>query len=96
MFRLRAGICSLVNPARVVILISGTLQIRYNLGGLKEPFVISLDHRNVANGQPHSVNISRRDRLVHLQVESQINANTDDRWGFIPSVPSLLIVFVLV
>lgn len=55
-----------------MILISGTLQIRYNLGGLKEPFVISLDHRNVANGQPHSVNISRRDRLVHLQVNLRL------------------------
>lgn len=61
--------------------LSGTLQIRYNLGGLKEPFVISLDHRNMANGQPHSVNISRHDRLVYLQVRnrSQLNANTDDR-----------------
>lgn len=62
-------------------ILSGTLQIRYNLGGLKEPFVISLDHRNMANGQPHSVNISRHDRLIHLQVRNQphLNASTDDR-----------------
>ncbi|MCJ8745204.1 hypothetical protein PDJAM_G00127740 [Pangasius djambal] len=53
----------------VVLRHNGTLQIRYNLGGLKEPFVISLDHRNMANGQPHSVNISRHDRLVHLQID---------------------------
>lgn len=53
------------------ILLPGTLQIRYNLGGLKEPFVISLDHRIMANGQPHSVNISRRDRLVQLQVRNE-------------------------
>lgn len=47
---------------------SGTLQIRYNLGGLREPFTISLNHRNMANGQPHKVNITRQDRLIQLQV----------------------------
>uniref|UniRef100_A0AAR2K251 Contactin associated protein like 2b n=1 Tax=Pygocentrus nattereri TaxID=42514 RepID=A0AAR2K251_PYGNA len=46
-----------------------TLQIRYSLGGLKEPFTISLDHRNMANGQPHSVNISRQERLIQLQLD---------------------------
>ncbi|GAA6088718.1 contactin-associated protein-like 2b [Tachysurus ichikawai] len=53
----------------VVLRHNGTLQIRYNLGGLKEPFVISLDHRNMANGQPHNVNISRHERLIHLQLD---------------------------
>lgn len=64
-----------------MILLSGTLQIRYNLGGLKEPFVISLDHRNMANSQPHTVNITRHDRIIHLQVrhESQLSADTDER-----------------
>ncbi|KAL2097006.1 hypothetical protein ACEWY4_006213 [Coilia grayii] len=53
----------------VVLRHNGTLQIRYNLGGLREPFTISLDHRNMANGQPHSVNISRQDRIIHLQLD---------------------------
>ncbi|TTC44339.1 Contactin-associated protein-like 5 [Bagarius yarrelli] len=53
----------------VVLRHNGTLQIRYNLGGLKEPFIISLDHRNMANGQPHSVNISRQERIIHLQFD---------------------------
>uniref|UniRef100_A0A8C1TJV3 Contactin associated protein like 2b n=1 Tax=Cyprinus carpio TaxID=7962 RepID=A0A8C1TJV3_CYPCA len=53
----------------VVLRHNGTLQIRYNLGGLREPFTISLNHRNMANGQPHNVNITRQDRLVQLQVD---------------------------
>ncbi|XP_031415202.1 contactin-associated protein-like 2b [Clupea harengus] len=53
----------------VVLRHNGTLQIRYNLGGLKEPFTVSLDHRNMANGQPHSVNISRQHRIIHLQLD---------------------------
>ncbi|XP_076837761.1 contactin-associated protein-like 2b [Brachyhypopomus gauderio] len=53
----------------VVLRHNGTLQIRYNLGGLKDPFTISLDHRNMANGQPHVVNISRQERLVLLQLD---------------------------
>uniref|UniRef100_A0AAR2LAJ4 Contactin associated protein 2 n=1 Tax=Pygocentrus nattereri TaxID=42514 RepID=A0AAR2LAJ4_PYGNA len=53
----------------VVLRHNGTLQIRYSLGGLKEPFTISLDHRNMANGQPHSVNISRQERLIQLQLD---------------------------
>ncbi|TNM96214.1 hypothetical protein fugu_015875, partial [Takifugu bimaculatus] len=31
----------------------GSLQVRYNLGGLKAPFSIDVDQRNLANGQPH-------------------------------------------
>ncbi|XP_036374731.1 contactin-associated protein-like 2 isoform X2 [Megalops cyprinoides] len=53
----------------VVLRQNGTLQIRYNLGGLKEPFTISLDQRNMANGQPHSVNISRVERNIQLQLD---------------------------
>uniref|UniRef100_A0A8C1F273 Contactin associated protein 2b n=1 Tax=Cyprinus carpio carpio TaxID=630221 RepID=A0A8C1F273_CYPCA len=53
----------------VVLRHNGTLQIRYNLGGLRESFTISLNHRNMANGQPHNVNISRQDRLIQLQVD---------------------------
>ncbi|XP_062843349.1 contactin-associated protein-like 2b [Trichomycterus rosablanca] len=48
---------------------NGTLQIRYSLGGLKEPFTISLDHRNMANGQPHSVKIIRHERIIQLQLD---------------------------
>ncbi|XP_059358616.1 contactin-associated protein-like 2 [Carassius carassius] len=53
----------------VVLRNNGTLQIRYNLGGLREPFTISLNHRNMANGQPHNINITRQDRLIQLQVD---------------------------
>lgn len=53
-------------------LLSGTLQIRYSLGGLKEPFTISLDQRNMANGQPHTVNIVRHERTIQLQVTSRL------------------------
>ncbi|XP_062373361.1 contactin-associated protein-like 2b [Sardina pilchardus] len=53
----------------VVLRHNGTLQIRYNLGGLREPFTISLDQRNMANGQPHSVNISRQGRVIQLQLD---------------------------
>lgn len=46
----------------------GNLQIRYNLGGTREPYNIDVDHRNVANGQPHSVNITRHEKTILLKV----------------------------
>uniref|UniRef100_A0A8C5CP98 Contactin-associated protein-like 2 n=1 Tax=Gadus morhua TaxID=8049 RepID=A0A8C5CP98_GADMO len=46
----------------VVLRNNGTLQVRYSLGGLTEPYTIDLDHRNMANGQPHHVNVSREQR----------------------------------
>ncbi|XP_060899803.1 contactin-associated protein-like 2 [Labrus mixtus] len=53
----------------VVLRHNGTLQIRYSLGGLAEPFTIDVDHRNLANGQPHSVNITRKLREIRLQLD---------------------------
>ncbi|KAJ8336695.1 hypothetical protein SKAU_G00379150 [Synaphobranchus kaupii] len=53
----------------VVLRHNGSLQIRYNLGGLKEPFTINMDQRNMTNGQPHSVNISRQERSIQLQLD---------------------------
>ncbi|XP_047424668.1 contactin-associated protein-like 2a isoform X2 [Mugil cephalus] len=53
----------------VVLRQNGSLQVRYNLGGLKEPFVIDVDQRNLANGQPHSLNMSRMDRRVSIQLD---------------------------
>lgn len=53
-----------LNPLR-----SGTLQLRYNLGGLRDPFTIDIDQRNLANGQPHTVNISRVERDIVIQVK---------------------------
>uniref|UniRef100_A0A8C6MCT2 Contactin associated protein 2 n=1 Tax=Nothobranchius furzeri TaxID=105023 RepID=A0A8C6MCT2_NOTFU len=47
----------------VVLRHNGSLQVRYNLGGLKEPFAIDVDQRNLANGQPHSINMSRHNRI---------------------------------
>lgn len=49
---------------------SGSLQVRYNLGGLREPFAIDVDQRNLANGQPHSINMSRVDRSITIQVQA--------------------------
>ncbi|KAG9355959.1 hypothetical protein JZ751_000803 [Albula glossodonta] len=75
----------------VVLRHNGTLQIRYNLGGLREPFTINVDQRYMANGQPHSVNISRQERSIQLQgleVELEVepwgtggDQKCDCRWG---------------
>ncbi|XP_076617877.1 contactin-associated protein-like 2a [Chaetodon auriga] len=53
----------------VVLRQNGSLQVRYNLGGLKEPFAIDVDQRNLANGQPHSINMSRVDRSISIQLD---------------------------
>ncbi|OCT74267.1 hypothetical protein XELAEV_18033226mg [Xenopus laevis] len=54
----------------VLLKASGILQIRYNLGGTKEPYNINIsDHKNMANGQPHSVNITRSGRNVIYQLD---------------------------
>uniref|UniRef100_A0A8C9X335 Contactin associated protein 2 n=1 Tax=Sander lucioperca TaxID=283035 RepID=A0A8C9X335_SANLU len=53
----------------VVLRQNGSLQVRYNLGGLREPFSIDVDQRNLANGQPHSINMSRVDRSITIQVK---------------------------
>uniref|UniRef100_A0A1A8QBP0 Contactin-associated protein-like 2 n=2 Tax=Nothobranchius TaxID=28779 RepID=A0A1A8QBP0_9TELE len=53
----------------VVLRHNGTLQIRYSLGGLSEPYTIDVDHRNMANGQPHFVNITRSLREIKLQLD---------------------------
>ena len=51
-------------------LYAGSLQVRYNLGGTREPYNIDVDHRSMANGQPHSVNITRRERTITLKVRT--------------------------
>ncbi|KAG5210663.1 hypothetical protein JEQ12_015857 [Ovis aries] len=48
---------------------TGSLQIRYHLGGTREPYNIDVDHRSMANGQPHSVNITRRERTITLKLD---------------------------
>ncbi|XP_031447867.1 contactin-associated protein-like 2 [Phasianus colchicus] len=53
----------------VLVKPSGNLQIRYSLGGTKEPYNIDVDHRNMANGQPHTVNITRNERDIILQID---------------------------
>uniref|UniRef100_A0A674MF98 Contactin associated protein 2 n=1 Tax=Takifugu rubripes TaxID=31033 RepID=A0A674MF98_TAKRU len=47
----------------------GSLQVRYNLGGLKAPFSIDVDQRNLANGQPHIFNMSRINRSITIQLD---------------------------
>uniref|UniRef100_A0A8C7ZA99 Contactin associated protein 2 n=1 Tax=Oryzias sinensis TaxID=183150 RepID=A0A8C7ZA99_9TELE len=53
----------------VVLKQNGSLQVRYSLGGLKEPFSIEVDQRNLANGQPHSLNMSRHNRSISIQLD---------------------------
>uniref|UniRef100_A0A3Q3NKW7 Contactin associated protein 2a n=1 Tax=Mastacembelus armatus TaxID=205130 RepID=A0A3Q3NKW7_9TELE len=53
----------------VVLRHNGSVQVRYNLGGLKEPFAIDVDQRNLANGQPHSINMSRVNRSIIIQLD---------------------------
>ncbi|KAG7262719.1 hypothetical protein CRUP_032286 [Coryphaenoides rupestris] len=45
------------------------LAVRYHLGGLREPFSIDVDQRNLANGQPHTFNMSRIDRSITIQLD---------------------------
>lgn len=76
----------------VVLRHNGTLQIRYSLGGLKEPFTININHRNLANGQPHSVNITRRLREIRLQLDHYpvstytLPAASDTQFNLIKSI----------
>uniref|UniRef100_A0A8D3DXA4 Contactin associated protein 2 n=1 Tax=Scophthalmus maximus TaxID=52904 RepID=A0A8D3DXA4_SCOMX len=53
----------------VVLRQNGSMQVRYNLGGLQEPFAIDVDQRNLANGQPHSINMSRVNRSITIQLD---------------------------
>lgn len=68
----RWNICSWIWAVKVTgrprCVSSGSVQVRYNLGGLKEPFTIDVDQRNMANGQPHSINVSRVNRSITIQV----------------------------
>uniref|UniRef100_A0A3B3ZNM0 Uncharacterized protein n=1 Tax=Periophthalmus magnuspinnatus TaxID=409849 RepID=A0A3B3ZNM0_9GOBI len=76
----------------VVLRHNGTIQIRYSLGGLKEPFTIDMNHRNLANGQPHSVRVSRRLRDIRLQVDHYpesaytLPAASDTQFNLIKSI----------
>uniref|UniRef100_A0A8D3BC34 Contactin associated protein like 2b n=1 Tax=Scophthalmus maximus TaxID=52904 RepID=A0A8D3BC34_SCOMX len=55
----------------VVLRHNGGLNITsaYSLGGLTEPHTIDVDHRNLANGQPHSVNVTRNLREIRIQLD---------------------------
>nr|KAF6418838.1 hypothetical protein HJG63_008844 [Rousettus aegyptiacus] len=53
----------------VLVKPTGGLQVRYSLGGTREPFSIDADNRNMANGQPHSVNVTRHGRTVVLKLD---------------------------
>ncbi|KAM6900735.1 contactin-associated protein-like 2a [Xenentodon cancila] len=64
----------------VVLRQNGSLQVRYNLGGLKEPFVIDVDQRNLASGQPHSIDMTRHNRSITIQLDHYppVNYNLPD------------------
>nr|XP_020462117.1 contactin-associated protein-like 2 isoform X2 [Monopterus albus]XP_020462118.1 contactin-associated protein-like 2 isoform X2 [Monopterus albus] len=53
----------------VVLRQNGSMQVQYNLGGLKEPFAVDVDQRNLANGQPHSISVSRINRSITIQLD---------------------------
>ncbi|XP_062336153.1 contactin-associated protein-like 2 [Osmerus eperlanus] len=53
----------------IVLRQNGVLQMRYQLGGQKEPFSVDVDQRNLANGQPHSVNMTRVNRTITVQLD---------------------------
>ncbi|XP_061925711.1 contactin-associated protein-like 2 isoform X1 [Entelurus aequoreus] len=58
----------------VVLTDNGTLQVRYRLGGPPEAFIINVDdhhhpQRRVNDGQPHTLNLTRHLRHVHLQLD---------------------------
>ncbi|XP_078712479.1 contactin-associated protein-like 2 [Lampetra fluviatilis] len=48
---------------------NGSLQIRYSRKGGQRTKVIHPDPRSVADGQPHSLNITRQDSFVRIQLD---------------------------
>ncbi|XP_069029335.1 contactin-associated protein-like 2b [Embiotoca jacksoni] len=76
----------------VVLRHNGTLQVRYSLGGLAQPYTIDVDHRNLANGQPHSVNITRNLREIRLQLDHypvatyNLPKNSDTQFNSVKSI----------
>ncbi|KAG7236667.1 hypothetical protein INR49_000648, partial [Caranx melampygus] len=63
----------------VVLRHNGTLQIRYSLGGMTEPYTIDIDHRNLANGQPHS--------LDHYPVSTHtLPVSSDTQFNLVKSI----------
>ncbi|KAH0501739.1 Contactin-associated protein-like 2 [Microtus ochrogaster] len=61
----------------VLVKPTGNLQIRYNLGGTKEPYNIDVDHRSIANGQPHSVNITRHEKTIILKIRYNLGGTKE-------------------
>ena len=57
----------------------GVLQVRYQLGGQEEPFSVDVDQRNLANGQPHSVNMTRVNRTITVQVHTHTRTSCVQR-----------------
>uniref|UniRef100_A0A8C4D8I6 Contactin associated protein like 2b n=2 Tax=Moronidae TaxID=42148 RepID=A0A8C4D8I6_DICLA len=78
----------------VVLRHNGTLQIRYSLGGLAEPYTIDVDHRNMANGQPHSINITRNLREIRIQVSVSCHYNGIVAWKEFQFCLSLVVSLV--
>lgn len=78
----KASACS-INIFCLCVCVLGSLQVRYHLGGLRAPFAIDVDQRNLANGQPHSFNMSRVDRSITIQVRKRHAPPPPDRSPFI-------------
>ncbi|EQB78469.1 hypothetical protein CB1_000993055 [Camelus ferus] len=74
---------SSLTPDFLAVLVkpTGSLQVRYNLGGTREPYNIDVDHRNMANGQPHSVNITRHEKTVILKERAVLNSQLLEKWS---------------
>ncbi|XP_043550177.1 contactin-associated protein-like 5 [Chiloscyllium plagiosum] len=48
---------------------NGSFQIRYKLDGDNDPVFLSIDTRNWANGQVHSVKIDREGQAIYIQID---------------------------
>ncbi|XP_072326178.1 contactin-associated protein-like 5 isoform X1 [Scyliorhinus torazame] len=48
---------------------NGSFQVRYKLDGDKDPVFLSIDTRNWANGQLHSVKINREGKDIYIQID---------------------------
>uniref|UniRef100_A0A4W3HSX6 Contactin associated protein 1 n=1 Tax=Callorhinchus milii TaxID=7868 RepID=A0A4W3HSX6_CALMI len=48
--------------------VTGSLELRYRLGGSAYPYTRTIAKDNMADNKPHRVNITRRDREVYTQV----------------------------
>ncbi|XP_075413558.1 contactin-associated protein-like 2 [Tenrec ecaudatus] len=71
---------------------SGSLQLRYSLGSPRDPFLVDLEHRSLANGQPHSLNVTRHERTLELQLDHypRVSHHLPSSWDTLFNSPKSL------